>query len=134
MLQFLSRKITISLVALVIFCTFSAIISLVFNSPKDLKFTTLWLTFLILSAPMFIICGVAVHIILCRFKLSGVMNIMIYVLSGVILILPYSAYILALNSSNMFYYMFIGAVAGMIYFGTQYLFEQAFYKNDSNKA
>lgn len=130
MLNQLSNKITIALVALFTYSTIITIFISIFDKDEFLSFSNLWLTFFILSAPMFLVVGVAVAFILDKVNLKTVGKAIGTTLLGGLLILPYSAYLFDIKLSNVFNYFLFGAVAGLMFYLVQFLFGK--YLNPTN--
>lgn len=133
MLDNLSRKVTIALVAIVLYCTSVSTFIYFFDQMKYLDFATLWLTFFMLSTPMFLIVGVAMAFLFDLFVLKTNIKGLIYTIIAGIVVLPYSAFISQLTLSNAIYYFIFGAIAGFIFFIVQFLFENYLYTKSSNE-
>ncbi len=133
MIDKLSRKVTIALVSIVLYCTsISAFIS-IFDQTRYLSFTALWLTFFILSTPMFLILGVAIAFIFDKFEIKYKLKGLVYTIIYGIAVLPYSAYFFQLTWSNAIYFFIFGAIAGFFFFIVQLLFEDFLYRKNSNE-
>ena len=133
MLNKLSRKVTIALVAIVLYCTTVSTFIYFFDQMKYFDFTTLWLTFFMLSAPMFLIVGVAMAFLFDLFVLKPRLKGLVYIIISGIVVLPYGAFISQLTFSNAIYFFIYGAIAGFIFFIVQFLFENYFYTKSSNE-
>ena len=131
MLNQLSKKITIALVALFTYSTIITIFVSMFGQDEFLSFSSLWLTFFILSAPMFLVVGVAVAFILDKVNLKTVGKAIVTTLLGGVLILPYSAYLFEIKLSNVFNYFIFGAVAGLMFYLVQFLFGKYLYPTNT---
>lgn len=131
MINNLSRKVTIALVAIVLYCTCISAFIYIFDQTKYLSFTTLWLTFFILSAPMFLIVGVAIAFLFDNFVLKSNLKGLLYTIIGGIVVLPYSAFIFQLTLSNAINFFIFGVIAGFFFFIVQFLFENYFYKKST---
>lgn len=133
MITKLSRKVTIALVSLVLYCTTISVFIYIFNAVKYLDFPTLWLTLFMLSTPMFLIVGVAIAFLFDLFVLSAILKGLAYAVIAGMAILPYSALILELTWSNAPIYFILGAVAGLLFFYVQFLFEQYIFRNRNSE-
>ena len=133
MITKLSRKVTIALSALVIYCTTISVLIYIFNPVKYLDFPTLWLTLFMLSTPMFLIIGVAISFLFDLIVISAALKGLAYAVLAGIAIMPYSALILQLTWSNALYYFIFGTVAGLLLFYVQFLFEHFFFRNRDNE-
>ena len=133
MLNKLSRKVTIALVAIVLYCTTVSTFIYFFDQMKYFDFTTLWLTFFIISSPMFLIVGVAMAFLFDLFVLKPRLKGLVYIIISGIVVLPYGAFISQLTFSNAIYFFIYGAIAGFIFFIVQFLFENYFYTKSSNE-
>ena len=133
MITKLSRKVTIALVSLVLYSTTMSVFIYIFNSVKYLDFTTLWLTFFMLSTPMFLIVGVAMAFLFDLFALNSNLKGLAYTILGGLAILPYSAYIFVLTWSNTLSYFIFGAIAGLLFFFVQILFERNIFRKLNNE-
>jgi ABC-type sulfate transport system permease subunit len=127
MLDQLSKKITIALVALFTYSTIITIFISIFDEEKFLSFSSLWLTFFMLSAPMFLVVGVAVAFLLDKINFTTVGKAIGTTLLGGVLVLPYSAYLFEIQLSNVFNYFLFGAVAGLMFYLVQFLFGKFLY-------
>ena len=133
MISKLSRKVTIALVAIVLYCTAISAFIYIFDQTKYLGFTTLWLTFFVLSAPMFLIVGVAIAFLFDLFVLKSNLKGLVYTIIAGIAVLPYSALIFQLTWHNAINFFIFGAIAGFFLFIVQYLFENYLYRKNSNE-
>ena len=131
MINKLSRKVTIALVAIVLYCTSISVFINIFDQTKYLGFTTLWLTFFILSAPMFLIVGVAISFLFDKFVLTSNLKVLLYILIAGIVVLPYSAFLFQLTWSNVLSFFIFGAIAGFFFFIVQFLFENYLYRKSN---
>jgi ABC-type sulfate transport system permease subunit len=127
MLDQLSKKITIALVALFTYSTIITVFISIFDEEKFLSFSSLWLTFFMLSAPMFLVVGVAVAFLLDKINITTVGKAIGTTLLGGVLVLPYSAYLFEIQLSNVFNYFLFGAVAGLMFYLVQFLFGKFLY-------
>ena len=127
MLDQLSKKITIALVALFTYSTIITVFISIFDEEKFLSFSSLWLTFFMLSAPMFLVVGVAVAFLLDKINFTTVGKAIGTTLLGGVLVLPYSAYLFEIQLSNVFNYFLFGAVAGLMFYLVQFLFGKFLY-------
>ena len=133
MITKLSRKVTIALASLVLYCTTISVFIYIFNPVKYLDFPTLWLTFFMLSTPMFLIIGIAISFLFDLFVINSTLKGLAYAVIAGIAILPYSALILELTWSNALTYFILGAVAGILFNYVQFLFEQYIFRNSNNE-
>ena len=133
MITKLSRKVTIALVSLVLYCTTISVFIYIFNAVKYLDFPTLWLTLFMLSTPMFLVVGVAIAFLFDLFVISAALKGLAYTIIAAIAILPYGALILELTWSNALNYLILGAIAGLLFFYVQFLFEHYIFRNRTNE-
>ena len=133
MIDKLSRKVTIALVAIVLYCTIISTFIYIFDHITYFDYTTLWLTFFIISSPMFLIVGVAMAFLFDRFVVKPQFKGLLYTLVAGIVVLPYSAFISQLTLLNALYYFIFGAIAGIIFFIVQVLFESYFYTKSTKE-
>lgn len=133
MISKLSRKVTIALVAIVLYCTSVSSIIYIFDQMKYFDFATLWFTFFILSSPMFLIVGIAMAFLFDFIVLKSNLKGLVYTIFAGIAVLPYSAFIFQLTWSNALYYFLFGAIAGLLFFIVEVLFENYLYTKNSNE-
>lgn len=133
MISKLSRKVTIALVAIVLYCTSVSSIIYIFNQIKYFDFATLWFTFFILSSPMFLIVGIAMAFLFDFMVLKSNLKGLVYIIFAGIAVLPYSAFIFQLTWSNALYYFLFGAIAGLLFYIVEVLFENYLYTKNSNE-
>lgn len=127
MLNQLSKKVTIALVALFTYSTIITLVISIFGQEEFLSFSSLWLTFFVLSAPMFLVVGVVVACILDKVNVNTVGKAIGTTLIGGLLILPYSAYLFEIKLSNAFNYFIFGAMGGLMFYFVQFLFGKYVY-------
>jgi len=133
MISKLSRKVTIALVAIVLYCTSVSSIIYIFDQIKYFDFATLWFTFFILSSPMFLIVGIAMAFLFDFMVLKSNLKGLVYIIFSWIAVLPYSAFIFHLTWSNALYYFLFGAIAGLLFYIVEVLFENYLYTKNSNE-
>lgn len=133
MISKLSRKVTIALVAIVLYCTSVSSIIYIFDQIKYFDFATLWFTFFILSSPMFLIVGIAMAFLFDFIVLKSNLKGLVYIIFAGIAVLPYSAFIFQLTWSNALYYFLFGAIAGLLFYIVEVLFENYLYTKNSNE-
>lgn len=133
MISKLSRKVTIALVAIVLYCTSVSSIIYIFDQIKYFDFATLWFTFFILSSPMFLIVGIAMAFLFDFMVLKSNLKGLVYIIFAGIAVLPYSAFIFQLTWSNALYYFLFGAIAGLLFYIVEVLFENYLYTKNSNE-
>ena len=127
MLNRLSEKVTIALVALFTYSTIITLVISIFEQEELLSFSSLWFTFFMLSAPMFLVVGVVVGFILDKVNVKTVGKAIGTTLIGGVLILPYSAYLFEIKLSNVFNYFLFGALGGLMFYLVQFLFGKYLY-------
>lgn len=130
LLSQISRKVSIALVSLVAYCTLISLIIFILDGLEFFGFYALWMTFFVLSAPMFIIAGVVVSFILSRVKMKPIVNGFIFTLVGGFLIIPYSAYIFDFSLEVFWNYFLFGALAGLVFYLVQVLFEKLIFRKE----
>ena len=133
MISKLSRKVTIALVAIVLYCTSVSSIIYIFDQIKYFDFATLWFTFFILSSPMFLIVGIAMAFLFDFMVLKSNLKGLVYIIFAGIAVLPYSAFIFQLTWSNALYYFLFGAIAGLLFYIVEVLFENYLYTKNNNE-
>lgn len=119
-MQVLSRKFSIALLSIFIFSFILTLISITTSQQYDLPFSTLWLTFCVLSAPMFLIIGILSSFVYGKYVHTPLVRLGCYVLTGAILILPYANFYF--QGSNTLQFAFMGACGAMLFFAIEWLF------------
>ncbi|MEG0439900.1 MAG: hypothetical protein RR587_11770 [Solibacillus sp.] len=125
-MQVLSRKFSIALISIVICSFIFAVVSIVGSKEYDIPFSTLWMTFIILSAPMFLIVGVLSSLIYGKFIRSTLIRFICYVVTGAILIIPFSKYYF--QDSDALRFAILGVCGAMLYFGIEWLFNRYIFR------
>lgn len=119
-MQVLSRKFSIALISIVVCSFILTVVSIVASQEYDIPFSTLWMTFIILSAPMFLIVGVLSSVIYGKFIQSMRIRFICYIVTGALLIIPFSKYYF--QGSDALTFSIIGAFGAMLYFLIEWLF------------
>ncbi|MEK4425759.1 hypothetical protein [Solibacillus sp. FSL K6-1523] len=125
-MQVLSRKFSIALISIVLCSFILTVVSIAVSQKYDIPFSTLWMTFIILSAPMFLIVGVLSSFIYGKFIRSTLIRFICYVITGTILIIPFSKYYF--HDSNALRFAIIGACGAMLFFVIEWLFERYLFR------
>lgn len=121
-MQVLSRKFSIALISIVVCSFILTVVSFAVSQQYDIPFRTLWMTFIILSAPMFLIVGVLSSLIYGKFIQSTLVRFICYVGTGALLIIPFSKYYF--QGSNALRFAMIGACGAMLFFLIEWLFDR----------
>ena len=124
--QTLSRKITIALVTTFIFSFIFSIVGYNETAQEYFSFGTMIFTFVTLSAPMFLIAGVATSYIFENYLRSEWMKFFSYIVIGAVLIIPYTMYIF--NNGGNIGFAVIGAFGAALFYGVQKLFQKYIFK------
>ncbi|ATP40638.1 hypothetical protein CSE16_11580 [Solibacillus sp. R5-41] len=127
-MQVLSRKFSIALISIVVCSFILTVMSIGASQEFDLTFGTLWMTFIILSAPMFLIVGVLSSFIYWKYIRSTRIRFICYVVTGTILIIPYSNYYF--QGSDALRFALLGACGAMIFFGIEWLFNRYIFRGE----
>lgn len=125
-MQTLSRKFTIALVATLIFSFIFSLIGYTDAANQYFSFPTMILTFVTLSAPMFLIVGVSCSFVFEKFLRSEWMKLISYVVMGAVLIIPYALYIF--QGVDSFRFSIIGALGAALFYGVQKVFNRFVFK------
>lgn len=112
-MQVLSRKFTVALVTTFLFSFFLTIFSLIAATKQYLGFSTTLLTFVVLSAPMFLIVGVITSSIFEKFIRSLKVKWFSYMIIGAVLIIPYALYLFP--GADLMIFSLIGAFGAILY-------------------
>ena len=124
--QALSRKFTIALITTFLFSFALAIVNYISASEKDLSFSTLLLTFIVLSAPMFLLVGVLTSFVFEKFIRSLKMKWFSYIIIGATFTMPYALYLF--EGADLFLYSIIGAIGAALYCGIHMIFDKYIFK------
>ena len=125
-MQVLSRKFSIALISIVVCSFILTVISFAVSQQYDIPFSTLWMTFIILSAPMFLIVGVLSSLIYGKFIRSTLIRFICYVVTGAFLIIPFSKYYF--QGSDALRFAIIGACGAMLFFLIEWLFDRYLFR------
>lgn len=125
-MQIFSRKITIALVATFIFSLIFSIIGYIGTEEQYISFRSMVFIFVIVSAPMFLIIGVATSYIFEKFLLNEWVKFFSYIVMGAVLIIPYTMYIF--NNGMNPPFVLIGAFGAALFYGVQKLFQKYIFK------
>ncbi|MEG0472785.1 MAG: hypothetical protein RR588_10665 [Solibacillus sp.] len=131
-MQILSRKFSIALISIVVSSFILTVGNIVASQEYDIPFSTLWMTFIILSAPMFLIVGVLSSFIYGKFIRSTRIRFICYVSTGAILIIPYSKYYF--QGSEALKFVLVGACGAMIFFAVEWLFNRYIFRGDHRQS
>ncbi|MER2030517.1 MAG: hypothetical protein ABS903_15230 [Solibacillus sp.] len=126
-MQVLSRKFTVALVSTFLFSFLLALIVTWTASEKYLTFSMTVLTFIVLSAPMFLIVGVAVSFLFEKNLRSTKMKWFSYIVIGAVFTVPYSLYFF--KNANLLIFSIIGGFGAAIYCGIHLIFDKYIFKN-----
>jgi hypothetical protein len=124
--QALSRKFTIALISTLLFSLLLTIFSYSAASEQSITFGTLLMTFIVLSAPMFLIIGVITSFVFEKYVRSTIMKFISYVITGAALIIPYSQYYF--YGSDPLRFSILGAIGAALFYGVQWLFQTYLYR------
>lgn len=125
-LQTVSRKFIIALVATLIFSFIFSLIGYTDAAKQYFSFPTMILTFVTLSAPMFLVVGVICSFVFEKFLRSEWMKLISYIVMGAVLILPYALYVFQDVDSLRF--SIIGAIGAALFYGVQKGFNRFVFK------
>ena len=124
--QALSRKFTIALITTFLFSFALAIANYMSAAERDLSFSTLLLTFIVLSAPMFLLVGVLTSFVFEKFIRSLKMKWFSYIIIGATFTMPYALYLF--EGADLFLYSIIGAIGAALYCGIHMIFDKYIFK------
>ena len=124
--QALSRKFTIALITTFLFSFALAVVNYFTASEKDLSFSTLLLTFIVLSAPMFLLVGVMTSFVFEKFIRSLKMKWFSYIIIGATFTMPYALYLF--EGADLFRFSVIGAIGAALFCGIHIIFEKYIFK------
>ena len=116
MLKMILRKLLIAVLSTLLF---SAVFSYASVSPGSEQFVTfngLFSLFLMLCAPIYILGGIPVSILLDRYWKWPSIEILLYALCGAFLMLPYSFLLFGASGRQHFVFMMFGASAAILFF------------------
>lgn len=128
MLKMILRKLLIAVLSTLLF---SAVFSYASVSPGSEQFVTfngLFSLFLMLSAPIYILGGIPVSILLDRYWKWPSIEILMYALCGALLMLPYSFLLFGASGRQHFVFMMFGASAAILFFFIKLLMHKLFKK------
>ena len=126
-MQILSRKFTVALISTFLFSFLLTILIYMTASEQYLSFSMTLLTFIILSAPMFLIVGVAVSFLFEKTLRSPKMKWFSYMVVGAVFTIPYALYVF--GNANLFLFSIIGGIGAAIYCGVHLIFDKYIFKN-----
>lgn len=121
-MQTISRKFTIALVTSLIFSILLSLVGYNESAQQYFSFGTMIFTFIMLSAPMFLLAAVALSFLFEKFLRNEWMKFFSYIVMGAVLTIPYTMYIF--NNSGSTRLAFIGAFGAALYYGVQKLFQK----------
>ena len=121
-MQTISRKITIALVTTLIFSVLFSIVGYTESAQQYFSFGTMIFTFVMLSAPMFLIAGVMMSFLFEKFLRNEWMKFFSYIVMGAVLTIPYTMYIF--NNSGSTTFAVIGLFGAALFYGVQKLFQK----------
>lgn len=121
-MQTISRKFTIALVTTLIFSVLFSLVGYTELAKQYFSFGTMIFTFVVLSAPMFLLAGVALSYLFEKFLRSEWMKFFSYIVMGAVLTIPYTMYIF--NNSGSTRFALIGAFGAALFYGVQKLFQK----------
>lgn len=125
--QALSRKFTIALITTFIFSFSLAVVNYMLAAEKDLSFSTLLLTFIVLSAPMFLLVGVVTSFVFEKFIRSQSRKWFSYIIVGATFSMPYALYLF--EGADLFLFSIIGAIGAALYCGIHIIFDKYIFKS-----
>lgn len=125
-MQVLSRKFTVALISTFLFSFLLAIIVTFTQSEQYLTFSMTVLTFIVLSAPMFLVVGVAVSFLFEKNLRSLKMKWFSYIVIGAVFTVPYALYFF--EDVNLLIFSIIGGLGAIIYCGIHQIFDKYIFK------
>ncbi|MEO4052585.1 hypothetical protein [Solibacillus sp. CAU 1738] len=128
MLKLFLRKLLIAIVATL---TFSVIFSYFSTTPGEgqlFTFGGLFGFIALMSAPMYILGGIPVSIMIDRYWKWPSLEILIYALCGALLMLPYSFIVFRVSGGQYIVMMMFGASAAIIFYFVKGLLHKLFNK------
>ena len=125
-MQVLSRKFTIALVATFLFSFILSLINYTKSVQDYFSFGTLIMTFIVLSAPMFLIVGVVASLVFEKYIHSSVAKFISYIVVGAALVIPYSQYYF--QGSEPLRFSILGAVGAALYYLIHWVFHKYIFK------
>ena len=124
--QALSRKFTIALITTFLFSFALAVVNYFTDTENNLSFSTLLLTFIVLSAPMFLLVGVLTSFIFEKFIRSLKMKWFSYIIIGATFTMPYALYLF--EGADLFRFSLIGAIGVALFCGIHIIFDKYIFK------
>lgn len=128
MLKMILRKLLIAVLAMLVFSTVFSYASVPPGSEHFITFGGLFGFLLMLSAPMYILGGIPVSILLDRYWKWPSIEILLYALCGAFLMLPYSFLLFGAVGRQHFVFMMFGASAAIVFFLIKLLLHKLFKK------
>lgn len=125
-MQALSRLFTVALITTFLFSFFLTIYTRITNTEQTLEFNTTILTFVVLSAPMFLIVGVITSVIFEKLIRSSKIKWFSYVIVGAVLIIPYTLYLFP--GADLMRFSLLGAFGAFLYCMIQAVFNRYIFK------
>ena len=126
-MQILSRKFTVALISTFLFSFLLALIVTMTASEQYLTFSMTVLTFIVLSAPMFLVVGVAVSFLFEKNLRSAKMKWISYIVIGAVFTVPYALYIF--EDANLLVFSVIGGVGAAINCAIHLIFDKYIFNN-----
>ncbi|MEK5184989.1 hypothetical protein [Solibacillus sp. FSL W7-1324] len=126
-MQVLSRKFTVALVSTFLFSFLLAIIETMTASEQYFSFGMTVLTFIVLSAPMFLVLGVAVSFLFEKNLRSEKMKWISYIVIGAVFTVPYALY--SFEDANLLIFSMIGGLGAALFCGIHLIFDKYIFKN-----
>lgn len=125
--QALSRKFTVALITTFLFSFALTIVNFMTATESKLSFSTLLLTFIVLSAPMFLLVGVMTSFVFEKFIRSLKIKWFSYIVVGATFSMPYALYLF--EGADLFLYSIIGAIGAALFCGIHIIFDKYIFKS-----
>lgn len=127
-MQVLSRKFTVALITTFLFSFLLTIFNFIAATERYLGFSTTLLTFVVLSAPMFLIVGVITSFVFEKFIRSLKIKWFSYVIIGAVLVIPYTLYLFP--DADLMLFSLLGAFGAILYCMIQAIFNRYIFKEE----
>ena len=124
--QALSRKFTVALITTFLFSFALSVVNFVTATENKLSFSTLLLTFIVLSAPMFLLVGVLTSFVFEKFIRSLKMKWFSYIVVGATFSMPYALYLF--EGADLFLYSIFGAIGAALFCGIHIILDKYLFK------
>lgn len=126
MLQIISRKFTVALIAMTIFSLAFALVGYTSSSEEYNSFGSLFGMFVVFSAPQFIVVGSIASFLIDRYFKWKRFEILAYAVIGALAMIPFTLYIFNNGAKELALFMLYGAIAAILYYGVKWVLNRVF--------